>query len=155
MKAAWGALALGAGCADLPEGWEDAQPVDALVQSACLGDVSVTTTNGEITVDRRIEVEMTSRDPLTLEVSRASLRCDQAVEGFWQVDGDTVEVLYQPKEMHPKSVAKCTCPYDLSITVGSLSPTPSSAAVYARGDAYGDDDPVPELVGEVVTVIAR
>jgi len=128
------------GCGpDLPDGWEDAAPVEAFAQSACDG------TPYEA-FDTR--VSSTLEADLTIEVLDARFRCEQAAEAFWhEVDGG-VEVLVQPVDMRPGAVAGCDCLFDLEIGVGTLDETPSQVAVYQRQDRLNEPNPV-SLIGEV------
>jgi hypothetical protein len=125
-------LLLLAACADLPEGWEDAQPIADLEQAACesgaydtgvVSEVTATATDGSVDVT----------------ATEVQFRCSQAVEGFWRASGEGADVLLQAVVMNPSSVAKCDCLYDFAMVV----PTGASAVtVYARGDHQsGRDEP--------------
>lgn len=125
------------GCgADLPDGWEQAQPVEELVQRECGGSPYDTG------VVAGVEADL-GADPLTVDATSVPFRCAQDVEGFWKQDGDTVEVLVQPIDMHPSRVAACDCLYDLEIVVGSPESEPSEVVLWRRWDDLNDDnDPV-------------
>lgn len=123
-------------CTTLPEGWEDAEPIVDLTQSACDGDAyeEYTTSVTGTYVEGGVDVVV---DPV-------GFRCDQAVEGFYKTDGETAHVLLQPEDMHPRSVAKCDCLYrfDLGLPVGV-----SRVVAWRRWDALNDPND-PEEVGE-------
>lgn len=133
-------LLLAVACApDLPEGWEDAEPIADFTQSGCGGDpyedsepvVSATATDGSVDV----------------AWDNAHFRCSQDVEGFYKTDGDALSVLVQPIDMHPSSVAKCDCLYaiDMGVPVAATSVT-----VWRRWDAINDpNDPVEMTTVEV------
>jgi hypothetical protein len=125
-----------AGCGpDLPAGWEDATPVDALTQSACDGTPYED-------FDERVESDLTG-DPLSVDVFETPFRCAQEVEAFWKRDGDRIEVLVQPIDMNPRVVAGCDCLYDLSITVTETGEPSTALEVWRRWDALNDpNEPV-------------
>lgn len=122
--------------ADLPPGWEDAEPVESLDQAPCAGSPYDTGIVAEVEADL-------AADPLLVDASSVQFRCEQDVEGFWKQDGGKVEVLVQPIDMNPKMVAGCDCLYDLSIEVGSPDPTATEVVLYRRWDDLNDpNDPV-------------
>ena len=93
----------------------------------------------------RIEADLAS-DPLHVNVYAVGFRCAQPLEGFWQEGDDLVNVLVQPIDMLPETVAKCDCTYDLSIDVASIAVAPRGLTLWKRFD--GDLDADPSLVGE-------
>lgn len=130
-------LLLATGCTGLPEGWQGARPVDGLVQSDCTGadpysgtptTFAWNATGGALTVE--------TVDPLVL-------RCEQAVEGWWKADGDTVSVLLQPTVMRPRAVAGCDCAYDLTVTIDGAEPT--AVRLWERTDAYAGPPTLAEI----------
>ncbi len=125
------------GCgADLPAGWEDAEPVASLSQGECAGSPYDTGVVVEVEADF-------GADPLEVDASNVHFRCEQDVEAFWKQDGATVEVLVQPIDMNPSVVARCDCLYDLEIVVGSPEGEVSEVVVWRRWDALNDpNDPV-------------
>lgn len=119
-------------CTDLPDGWEGAEPIDDLTQSACDGDPYGEYTSSVSGVSAEGGVDVV--------VDAVPFRCDQEVEGFYKTDGETAHVLLQPVDMHPRSVAKCDCLYrfDLGVPVGA-----SRVVAWRRWDAINDpNDPV-------------
>jgi hypothetical protein len=131
-------MLLGAGCGpDLPEGWEDARPVDTLTQTECLG------IDPYEEHDERVEGDISS-SPLEVSLREGHFRCEQEVEGFYKVDGSEVDVLLQPVRMNPKSVAKCDCLYDIDITLSlEVDLAPEALTLYRRWDNLNEpNDPV-------------
>ncbi|MFZ5479958.1 MAG: hypothetical protein ACOZNI_24550 [Myxococcota bacterium] len=121
---------------DLPEGWEDAERVDDFTQAEC-GDT------GELALAAEA-----AGDDVALEVTHVGARCAQDLEAFWQPAGDAAaEVLIQPVDMTPASVAKCDCAYDLAMVVPT--PAPVTLEVWERGDEHAEEDPQPYLLGTV------
>lgn len=142
MKRAVLALLLLAACGpDLPEGWEDAEPVEDFTQDPC-DDTGGTPPEVEATVTASVA------DPgLRVVGDDVRFRCDQAVEAFYQADGETVDVLVQPRNMNPRTVARCDCFY--RIEAGIPEASPATVRLYRRSDHYGGDDgeSAPSLVG--------
>lgn len=52
---------------------------------------------------------------VTIAYHNAHFRCSQAVEGFVLPSPGTLDVLVQPIDMNPASVAKCDCLYEVTI----------------------------------------
>lgn len=123
------------GCTDLPEGWEDALVVEDFTQGQCQGDPY-----GDY--DETVTAEVQGAD-LAFDWRQAPFRCEQDVEGFYRTEGDRLQVLVQPRDMHPTSVAKCDCLYDLTFAVPDWD-GPWDA--YRRWDAINDPNE-PVLVG--------
>jgi hypothetical protein len=128
-----------AACVDLPDGWEDARPVDELRQAACAGSPY----EG---YDERVEGSLDA-SPLNIAVRESSFRCEQDVEGFYRVRGGTLDLLIQPIDMNPNVVAGCDCLYDIEMSIAlEVDLAPSAASVYRRWDNLNEpNDPV--LVG--------
>lgn len=121
------------GCGpDLPEGWEDAEPIADFAQTDC----------GESPYDG-YEVLLSATAAgggVDLVYDHAHFRCEQEVEGFYRVDGDRLSVLVQPVDMHPSVVAACDCLY--TVTMG-LPETGAEVEVWRRWDDINDpNDPV-------------
>ena len=90
--------------ADLPAGWEDAESVDDFSQNRCKDDAYDTGAPEAMSA--------TVGDPgIRVTGDPVHFRCDQEVEGFYKADTETVDVLVQPADMNPRSVAKCDCSY--------------------------------------------
>lgn len=124
-------LSLGA-CASLPAGWEDATSIADFTQAECSGSPYEE-------YDERAEATVAD-GAVTVEVSQSHFRCEQDVEGFYRMDGDTLQVLVQPVDMNPRIVAGCDCLYDLNMTVDVDA---SEVEVFRRWDDLNDDnDPV-------------
>lgn len=123
-----------AACADLPEGWEDAERIADFSQSPCSGDPYE---GPEATVTTSVDDGATA-----FVYDAAQFRCSQDVEGFARIDGDVLGVLVQPVDMNPSSIAKCDCLYRLEFTVPEWD---GAWEVWRRWDAINDPND-PELV---------
>ena len=121
-----------AGSADLPAGWEDADRIPVLTQTECReaeGDPveAISAVSGP--------------DGLRVEYLQAHFRCAQAVEGFFRETDGGLDLLIQPVEMNPESVAKCLCRYDLGMSLSGNDA--DEVTVYRRWDNLNrDNDPV-------------
>ncbi len=135
--------ALAAGCQlspDLPEGWEDAEPVSSLVQAECDGDpydgaegfLEASAAAGEVVVT----------------YGDAHFRCAQDVEAFYRLEGAVLSILVQPIDMDPKNVAACDCLYDVDLTVDGLDAGALTVELFRRWDNINDPND-PELVDSV------
>lgn len=128
------ALLFTVGCADLPEGWEDAEPIPDFYQRQCAGG------DPYEDYDERVEASATA-DAVSVDYLEAHFRCAQDVEGFYKRSGDQVDVLVQPVDMNPSQVAGCDCLYDINMTL-PVEP-PSTVTVYRRWDNLNSpNDPV-------------
>ena len=92
-------LALGA-CSsgpNLPEGWEDAELLNDFTQSECGGEPGTAT-----------EEFNAFKAPPSLEITwtNTAFRCEQPVEGYLRRLGVTHELLVQPVDMEPDTVAR-------------------------------------------------
>jgi hypothetical protein len=125
------------GCTeDLPPGWEGADHVTSLTQHDCGGSPL---DEG----DSERAMFLPGRNRLEIEYSDAHFRCQQGVEGFYKDAGGTLEVLVQPVDMSPSSVAACDCLYDIDIVIDSLASGSRQAVLSRRWDDINDDnDPV-------------
>lgn len=143
-----GALALaallGAGCSealdapDLPQGWSGAARIAELTQSKCQGDAYSGLAE---TVAARAE-----DGAVAIDYGHAHFRCAQDVEGFVRRGDGALDVLVQPIDMDPSTVARCDCLYDVTMRL----PVASGAyvvTVYRRWDSLNDND-TPKRVGE-------
>ena len=131
------AFVLGAcSSSDLPEGWGNAARVKNFVQQVCPNSgedfsnehASFTGGTGSIGVDYQ----------------DAHFRCEQNVEGFFKTDGGAVDILVQPIDMHPGSVASCDCGYNITFMVEPVSAgTMQTTTLYRRWDDQNSpNDPV-------------
>lgn len=126
-------LMLAACAPDLPEGWVDAQKIEDLTQSECGGDPY-----GDY--EERVEASSQGTS-LAVDYLEAHFRCSQDVEGWYREGDAAVDVLVQPVDMNPGSVAKCDCLYEITMTVPVAPPV--LLTLYRRWDNLNDDnDPV-------------
>ncbi len=129
---------LAAGCqliADLPAGWEDAEPVSSLVQAECDGDPYE---GSNEMVDATPGI-----DAVDVSYTEAHFRCAQDVEAFYLLEGDVLSILVQPIDMDPGAVAGCDCLYDIDLSVDVETTTPLTVELYRRWDNINDpNDPV-------------
>lgn len=129
----WVPLLLSCG-ADLPEGWEEAEPVEDLEQTDCEGSPYDTGWTEAMSAEAGSPGLRVIGDPL-------HFRCAQEVEGFYMSSGDQVDVLIQPKDMDPRAVAGCDCLYRVEAGV-PLAP-PAEVTLWRRWDNINDpNDPV-------------
>lgn len=124
-------------CVDLPEGWENAQPIDEFHQAACEG--TPYDTGVVVTVAATAAGDMTD-----VVADKVQFRCAQDVEGFWQEGADGAEVLVQPIDMNPAQVAGCDCLYTLDMALPTIA---EAVVVYTRGDHQSGRD-TPEVIGQ-------
>jgi uncharacterized protein involved in high-affinity Fe2+ transport len=120
--------------ADLPQGWEQATLIEDFHQSACNGSP----------YDGTPEAMTASANENSVHIAYepAHFRCAQTVQGFVKKGAGTVDVLVQPVDMNPASVAKCDCLYGLDMNVPADSGG-YSITVYRRWDhKSGADSPL-------------
>lgn len=122
---------------DLPAGWEEAEPIPDFHQAACAGDPY-----GDY---EPVVTAEQSDGGLAITYEKAHFRCEQDVEGFFKVEGDTLAVLVQPIDMNPSMVAACDCLYTLDMGVGA---TGTTVEMWRRWDNLNDPND-PELVDTV------
>jgi hypothetical protein len=134
-------VALVAGCGsdsvDLPEGWAGARPV-ALTQSEC--NNSVLPMAPPETVEAR-----TWGPPAEIAYHNAFFRCAQKLCAYRHDFGDVAQILVQPCDMDPDSVAKCSCGYEVGLSVDS---SPGAIEVHRRWDNLNRPNPA-MLVGRL------
>jgi hypothetical protein len=94
---------------DLPDAYRAAARVDGLTQSAC----------GAAEVDAPpVTVDVTpAGGDLSISMRHVRLRCEQAADAFVRDDDGALSVLVQPADMNPRSVARCSCTYDLTFVL--------------------------------------
>lgn len=131
-----GALVLaGCGGADMPEGWENATAIEGLTQSECTASVPDETVMEQL-------VATPQAGGARLEYRAAQFRCSQDVEGFVRISSGKVDVLVQPVDMDPSSVAKCSCRYDIGMAIKGLPKGAVDVELYRRWDNINDpNDP--------------
>lgn len=136
----FGATMVACGSPELPEGWEDAAPVDEFTADELgetdYGDPEMGTVYISGNVDR-LEVRY-----------HASFPCTEDLEGFQQVDGENVNLLVQPTDLHPDAVAGSDCTFDIDFTVVGLDEGTYHVRLYRRDNELVDEDLETELVGE-------
>lgn len=117
---------------DLPEGWEDAQPIEDFTQRACEGDPY-----------GGVEPVVTAQKAdggVNVVYDQAHFRCAQDVEGFYLASDGALSVLVQPIDMNPRAVAGCDCLYTLEM---GLPVEGDAVTVWRRWDNVNDpNDPV-------------
>ena len=123
-------IALLAACAQLPAGWNDAAVAENVTQSECKARVSEAAPGG----NEELAVRQAGPGRLRIDYRNAHFRCAQTVTGYVRVSGSTVEVLVQPADMNPSSVAKCDCLYDVSLEVPRLGAGTYDVTLLRRWD---------------------
>ena len=119
-----------------PSGWMGAQTL-TVAQSAC-NDVSPTTMPSFEITDTGGMISGALKD--------LSFRCQQALCAYVVDSGATTRVLVQPCNLHPTTVPKCGCRYDVTFALPARADR-TSVEVYRRDDFYGaTTPPVPQLV---------
>lgn len=114
----------------LPEGWSDAEPAPAVQQSTCEGDPY-----GADALQQQFSARLDAVGHVFVTWERAHFRCAQEVAAWWRADGTGhVDVLVQPADLTPESVARCDCLYTLEIELGRPAPLASSVGLWTRGD---------------------
>lgn len=130
--------------ADLPSGWEEAERVTNLIQLECEGS-PLEGSNERATF-------LPGDGSLGVQYDEAHFRCEQDVEGFFKDEGETLDVLVQPIDMHPISVAACDCLYDITIAIEPLGAGSRQITLFRRWDDINEpNDPV-QIGSEFVTV---
>jgi hypothetical protein len=131
-------LALGAcssGDADLPDGWGGAARVQSLIQEEC--------PNSHMTFPDEAASFLGGTGNIGVTYQDAHFRCVQKVEGYFKTAGDGVDILVQPIDMDPTSVAGCDCGYKITFVVQPVSSGPHMATLYRRWDNINHpNDPV-------------
>ena len=128
---------------DLPRGWETARVIADVHQTACGGSP----------YDGTQEAMTASADGRAVHVvyEPAHFRCAQTVQGFAKIAATSIDVLVQPVDMNPATIAKCDCLYGVDMSVPAQSGT-YSVTVYRRWDhKSGADEPL-KIGIEAVTV---
>lgn len=98
---------------------------------------------GRTVADVRVE----SGPTLVVAYYGAPFRCDQEVVAVRTLEGQTLSVTFQPRDMDPKTVPRCTCQFDLEVRMGDLLPGTYHVVVRHQADNYGGAR-APTLVAE-------
>ena len=130
------AFVLGAcSSSDLPEGWGNAARAKNFVQKVC-------PTSGADFSDERASFTG-GTGSIGVDYQDAHFRCEQNVEGFFKAVTGTVDILVQPIDMHPGSVAGCDCGYNITFMVEPVSAGTQQTTLYRRWDDQNSpNDPV-------------
>lgn len=128
---------------DLPHGWENARPIHELTQAACSGSPYLGPPESLTWSAQAGQLE--------LAYHHAHFRCQQDVEAFVRQRAMALDVLVQPIDMHPTTIAKCDCAYEVMIR---LSPEPGTyrLTLYRRWDALSEANPTVEVASETVEI---
>lgn len=95
---------------DLPVGWERAASVQSFHQGACSGSAY------DPNVHETLDVTA-GAGSVDIAYHNAHFRCSQTVEGFVLAGPGTLDVLVQPVDMNPASIARCDCLYEITTNV--------------------------------------
>lgn len=107
--------------------WSCDDEVQMFSQAQCEGDVAQSL---PVELDAQVQ-----ESTVNITVRHYPARCSQELCAYSHEKGRVIEVLIQPCDLHPDSVAKCSCNYDLSISL-ALAPGEHEVAVYRRQDEY-------------------
>ncbi len=108
----------------------DGSGVAAFRQSDCIGSVTELEQRS-----RRERIEVEGGQGLVRVAYRdAHFRCEQRVAAHASVHGNAIDVVVQPADMNPRTVAKCDCLYDITFEVPRLVPTTYEVTVARRWD---------------------
>jgi len=128
-------LALGCG-PDLPQDWIGAELVETLDQSACETEDPYEGHMEDITAEGR-------EGAVDVTYLGAHFRCSQEVEAYWMHDAHEIQVLVQPVEMDPDTVAGCDCLYEIWLRVEPIEADTWQISLWRRWDNQNDpNDPV-------------
>ena len=130
-------VSCGGGARDtLPAGWEGASTLTTQ-QTACNGDTMSADPGLELSEAAGV-IAGTYKD--------AEFRCSQQVCAYVLDTSATTRVLIQPCDLHPTSVPKCDCLYDVTFTLPARADR-TAVELYRRVDFYGaTSPPTPALV---------
>lgn len=134
------AVACGEPEPELPEGWEEAEPVVEFSQSPCGGDPVAEPQDQSINVT-------TGGGTADVVWENARFRCDQAVEGFLRRTAGALDLLVQPTDLNPDEVARCDCYYTLNAGFNTAD-SDRTFTFYTRADEVGGPSS-PSRVGSV------
>jgi hypothetical protein len=136
-------------CARLSPEWADAaaNSVANLTQSACNGSVA------ELDQGRDERFLVTSgAGRLIVDYHDAHFRCEQSVQARASVSGTSIDIIVQPADMTPASVAKCDCLYDIHFEVPNLPADTYEVSLRRRWDErHGTAEPL--LIGTTRVIV--
>lgn len=131
-------------CVRLPMDWRGATRAEAFEQSGCTRTV-------ELSQPGRMKA-YSEDGRLRIDFLDARFRCDQKLTGYFKVGGGKVDVLVQPVEMQPLTVAKCDCLYDIHLEVPRVAAGTYEIRLFRRWDnRHSPNDPV-QVGSDRVTV---
>lgn len=131
---------------DLPVGWESARPAESFTQARCSGSAEDPSAPPEV-----IGVTV-APGSINVAYHNAHFRCAQRVEAFVRTVSSGLDVLVQPTEMNPSSVAQCDCLYEIKLFESAPS-GPMTVTLYRRWDHVGGDPADPVLIGTADVVV--
>lgn len=129
--------------ADLPQGWDTAKLIEDLQQTECTGSP----------YDGTPEAMTASPNGKAIHIAYepAHFRCAQSVQGFARTASGKIDILVQPIDMNPATVAKCDCMYGVHVDLPVKSGT-YAVGVYRRWDHKSGAD-TPLMIGaQTVTI---
>jgi hypothetical protein len=78
---------------------------------------------------------------VALDYKHAPFRCSQDVDGYLRRSEGKLDILVQPVDMDPDSVAKCDCLYDITADI-EAQPGSYTVTAYRRGDNWAGGNEV-------------
>ena len=145
----WVAVALcGCDVADLPPGWSRAERIADFKQAKCHGSAYDET-------QKPVVEAIGATDGIAVEYQHAHFRCEQDVEGFLRRGDGTLDLLVQPVDMDPSSVAGCDCLYEIKAQL-PVEPGTYAVTVYRRWDNNNHpNDPIEVGLDEALVPAAN
>ena len=113
-------------CTRLPAEWRGAAAPEAFRQSAC-NDHPIDSAPERLAV-------LGGAGRVSVDYFDAHFRCEQRVAAYVKVSRARVDVLVEPVEMNPISVAKCDCLYDIHLEVPHVPPGTYDVTLSRRWD---------------------
>jgi len=129
---------------DLPKGWETAARAKNFVQEVC--------PNSDMDFSNERASFAGGTGSIDVDYQDAHFRCVQDVEGFFKTAGDTVDILVQPIDMHPSSVAACDCGYNITFLVEPVSAGTMQTTLYRRWDGQNNSNDPVQIATALVSV---
>ena len=112
---------------DLPDNWSNAEEIVDFTQSMCQGSPD------DEPQDKELEA-MKDESSIVVLYNNVTLNCDTEIEGFQQVDGNTISVLLQPEDMNPSGRSKCICLYDFEFVIPNITSGSYEVELFWRKD---------------------